>query len=52
MSRNHLSSLEMNTLNTLKSELYSLKMKNQPSNQEQVVIDWMEDRITKMMEKA
>jgi hypothetical protein len=40
-----LSGLEWSALGVLSSELTLLKIKKQPSNEEQVVIDWMQARI-------
>ena len=40
-----LSGLEWSALGALSSELNLLKIKKQPSNEEQVVIDWMQARI-------
>jgi|TARA_R110002153_G_scaffold202961_1_gene356025 hypothetical protein len=42
---NLLSSQEWNSIGTLTYELSNLKVKTQPSNEEQVVIDWMMTRL-------
>lgn len=42
---NLLSSQEWNSIGTLTYELSNLKVKKQPSNEEQVVIDWMMTRL-------
>lgn len=41
-----LSSMEWGSISTLLYELSNLRCKVQPSNEEQVVIDWMTARIT------
>lgn len=43
-----LTSMEWTSIMTLQFELGNLKTKEQPSNQEQVVIDWMEQRLNKL----
>lgn len=40
-----LNSMEWTSIMSLEFELGNLKGKKQPSNQEQVVIDWMKERI-------
>lgn len=40
-----LNSMEWTSIMSLEFELSNLKGKKQPSNQEQVVIDWMKERI-------
>ena len=43
-----LSSMEWATIGTLMFELGNLTVKQQPSNEEQVVIDWMKSRISEL----
>ena len=43
-----LSSIEWAAIGTLMFELSNLRCKQQPSNEEQVVIDWMETRISEL----
>jgi hypothetical protein len=43
-----LSSIEWAAIGTLMFELGNLRCKQQPSNEEQVVIDWMETRISEL----
>ena len=40
-----LNGMEWTSIMSLEFELSNLKDKKQPSNQEQVVIDWMKERI-------
>ncbi|MDA8883114.1 hypothetical protein N9I00_01825 [bacterium] len=40
-----LNGMEWTSIMSLEFELSNLKGKKQPSNQEQVVIDWMKERI-------
>jgi hypothetical protein len=40
-----LSSMDWSTMSILTAELNSLKIKEKPSNEEQVVIDWMQARL-------
>ncbi len=40
-----LNSMEWTSIMSLEFELCNLKGKKQPSNQEQIVIDWMKERI-------
>lgn len=40
-----LSSIDMNTVATLRRELYNLKLENDKSNEFQVIISWLEKRI-------
>jgi hypothetical protein len=42
---NLLSSQEWTSIGTLTYELSNLTVKKQPSNEEQVVIDWMKSRL-------
>lgn len=42
----HLSSMEWSSIGTLLFELSLLRCNEKPSNEEQVVIDWMQSRIT------
>lgn len=42
----HLSSMEWASIGALLFELSNLRIQEKPSNEEQVVIDWMESRIT------
>lgn len=43
-----LSSMEWAAIGTLMFELGNLTVKQQPSNEEQVVIDWMKSRISEL----
>ena len=43
-----LSSIEWSVLYVLHQELNSLKVKEKPSNEEQVVIDWMQARLDRL----
>lgn len=42
----YLSSMEWASIGALLFELSNLRIQEKPSNEEQVVIDWMESRIT------
>ncbi|MDA9373882.1 hypothetical protein N9R43_00715 [bacterium] len=43
-----LNSLEWGSIGTLLFELSNLRCKARPSNEEQVVIDWMQTRLTNL----
>ncbi len=42
----HLSSMEWASIGALLFELSNLRINEKPSNEEQVVIDWMETRLS------
>jgi hypothetical protein len=42
----HLSSMEWASIGALLFELSNLRIQEKPSNEEQVVIDWMETRLS------
>lgn len=46
-----LNSMEWNSIGTLLYELSLMRCKEKPSNEEQVVIDWMQARITRLEER-
>ena len=46
-----LSSIEWSILCVLNGELNRLKVKDRCSNEEQVVLDWMQDRVNTLTER-
>lgn len=46
--RQPLNSMEWGSIGTLLFELSNLRCKERPSNEEQVVIDWMKERLTSL----